>query len=45
MLPRAAAIAENLFLRKQLALVREREVKPRHSTARCCSIRSGHGHA
>lgn len=29
---RAALIAENLFLRKQLALFREREVKPQRST-------------
>ena len=27
--PRAALIAENLFLRKQLALFRERKVRPR----------------
>ena len=30
---RAALIAENLFLRKQLALFQERKVKPRHTTA------------
>ena len=30
---RAALIAENLFLRKQLALFRERKVKPRPTTA------------
>jgi hypothetical protein len=30
---RAALIAENLFLRKQLALFQERLVKPRRSTA------------
>jgi hypothetical protein len=30
---RAAVIAENLFLRKQLALFQERRVKPRRSTA------------
>ena len=30
---RAAVIAENLFLRKQLALFQERRVQPRRSTA------------
>ncbi len=29
--PRAALAAENLFLRKQLALYRERQVKPRRA--------------
>jgi hypothetical protein len=28
---RSAVVAENLFLRKQLALVQEREVKPRRA--------------
>ena len=30
--PRAALVAENLFLRKQLAFYREREVKPHRLT-------------
>jgi putative transposase len=30
---RAALIGENLFLRKQLALSREREVRPRRTTS------------
>jgi len=31
--PRIALIAENLFLRKQLALFQERSAKPRRTTA------------
>ena len=31
--PRAALVAENLFLRKQLALFQERKVRPRRADA------------
>jgi hypothetical protein len=31
--PRAALVAENLFLRKQLALFQERQVRPRRAEA------------
>jgi hypothetical protein len=36
----AAIKAENMFLRKQLALYLEREVKPRRATDACSSKRS-----
>ena len=34
--PRAALVAENLFLRKQLALFRERKLRPRRADAATC---------
>ena len=38
LLPRVALIAENLFLRKQLALFRERNVRPRRWTNRTRAV-------
>ncbi len=42
--PRAALAAENLFLRKQLAMYQERQVKPQHATHGFCRKFPFRGH-